>query len=122
VTSKSLIFNAKRRAKEIVIALLAIKKTSRESNRRDYELVFAKLSRVLSGSDVKLNLIRRDSSTLLLSVDRALIRRTKYCDGIFIVASQVFIMQISIRREKAEVLNRTRENDATEVNGETSAV
>jgi len=71
---------------------------------------------------VKLNLIRRDSSTLLLSVDRALIRRTKYCDGIFIVASQVFIMQISIRREKAEVLNRTRENDATEINGETSAV
>jgi len=31
-------------------------------------------------------------------------------------------MQISIRREKAEVLNRTRENDATEINGETSAV
>lgn len=119
-----MIFNAKRRAEETVIALfLAVKKRrEEESNRttlRNFRITFAHIIRVpmrdLISSDAIL-------STPLSSVDRVLIRRTKYCDGTFIDASQPFIVQISIRRESGGVLNLTRENDAAEVNGGTNAV
>lgn len=97
------LLNAKR--EKSLIALLAVKKRPGRVDLRDSRAYYPKL-----------NLARRDSSTALLSVDHAPIRRERN------IATRLFRRFYRANFDPRSIKILRRENDAAEVNGGANAV